>query len=65
MEKNIKKNIKILVASSVVGVFWSVYLLYSERGGYLAGGDLISLAVTSLFVLGLNYYFIKKWKKKN
>lgn len=65
MEKNIKKNIQILIASSVIGIFWSVYLLYSERGGYLAVGDWIALTITSVFVVGLNFYFISKWKKKS
>lgn len=58
-----KNKIIILIIASVIGIFYSIYLLYSKKG-YLTTNDYIALSVTSIFVIGLEYYFIKKWKKE-
>ncbi len=59
----IKNKILILVIGSVIGIFYSLYLLYSKKG-YLNTSDYIAFSITSLFVIGLDYYFINKWKKE-
>lgn len=58
-----KNKILILVIASVIGIFYSIHLLYSKKG-YLNTSDYIALSVTSIFVIGLDYYFINKWKKE-
>ena len=57
-----KKKIKILIFGSILGILWSIYLLYNRRGGYLITNDWISIGVTSLFMVGLIFYFKNKWK---
>ncbi|MCC9073231.1 hypothetical protein LNQ49_16765 [Flavobacterium sp. F-65] len=59
MEK--KKRLKVLGVSLMVGVIWSVYLLYSKRGGYIAGSDWFAIGVVCLLSIGLFFYFKKKW----
>lgn len=58
-----KNKILILVIASIIGIFYSIHLLHSKKG-YLNTSDYIALIVTSIFVIGLDYYFINKWKKE-
>lgn len=58
-----KKNIAILIVSSLAGILWAVYLLYNERGGNLVTNDWMALCITCFFVVCLGYYFVNKWKK--
>lgn len=59
-----RNKILILVIASVIGIFYSINLLYSKKG-YLNTSDYIALSVTSIFVIGLDFYFINKWKKED
>lgn len=58
-----KNKIMILIIGSIVGVFYSIYLLYSKKG-YLSTSDYIALSISSIFVVVLDYYYINKWKKE-
>lgn len=57
-----KIKLRILIFGSILGIFWSIYLLYNRRGGNLIANDWISVGVTSLFMIGLIFYFKNKWK---
>lgn len=57
-----KKKLRILIFGSILGIFWSIYLLYNRRGGNLIANDWISVGVTSLFMIGLIFYYKNKWK---
>lgn len=57
-----KKKLRILIFGSILGIFWSIYLLYNRRGGNLITNDWISVGVTSLFMIGLIFYFKNKWR---
>jgi len=58
-----KNKILILVISFVIGILYAIHLLYSKKG-FLSTSDYIALSFTSIFVIGLDYYFINKWKKE-
>ncbi|TCN49910.1 hypothetical protein D0809_24125 [Flavobacterium circumlabens] len=62
---NTKNKIKILTIASILGLLWSIYILYTKRGGYLNSNDCIAIIITSLFVIGLVFYFINKWKRED
>ncbi|MBE8725382.1 hypothetical protein C4F50_10525 [Flavobacterium sp. KB82] len=62
MEKN--KKIKILAFSLGLSIFWSIYLLYKRRGEYFTNNDYSTISLICIFVIGLFFYFIKKWNNK-
>jgi uncharacterized phage infection (PIP) family protein YhgE len=60
----IKNKLKVVIISSVIGVFYSIYLLYNKRGGYMATNDWLSILVVIAFLIGLIIYFKKKWERE-
>ena len=58
----VNKRLKILVNGGILGVFYTIYRLYNNRGGYMATNDWIATLFVILFVVGLFFYFKNKWK---
>ena len=62
METN--KKLMYLVVGSILGIAYTIYSLYNNRGGYMTTNDWISTLFACLFVTGLFFYFKKKWKNE-
>ncbi len=58
----VNKRLKNLVVGCMLGVFYTIYRLYNNRGGYMATNDWIATLFVILFGIGLFFYFKKKWK---
>jgi hypothetical protein len=60
----INKRLKFLIMGLIMGLFWTIYSLYNMRRGKLVTNDLISIIVVCVFMIGLFFYFKKKWKNE-
>lgn len=62
METN--KRLRTIVIGGALGVFYTIYRLYDNRGGYMATNDWIATLFVILFAVGLFFYFKNKWKNE-
>ncbi len=60
MEGN--KKFRVLIIAGILGVLYTIFLLYKRRG-YLINTDWFSILFVGIFASGLIYYFKKKSEK--
>ena len=57
-----KNRFYILIYASVLGIIWTLYLLYCKKG-YLSKTDYIIIGIIIIFITALLCYFKRKLKK--
>lgn len=59
-----KKRLKLIIVFSVIGILVTIYRFYNLRNGDVKMTDWVSIGVTCVFLIGLYFYFKKKWESE-